>query len=253
MQKLKMLFIDLETAPLLAHVWRPTQDFIPQDAMVHDTFLLSWAAAWEGEDPIGMVLTSKEAQQQDDTKLVKGLAKLLREADIVVAHNANNFDVPMFNTRLLVLGLEPLAKLKTIDTLALARKSFACSHSNLDYLARLLGVTTKLKTTFDLWLRCYHGDKEALGEMFEYNLNDVVVLQQVFDRMLPYIDGLPRMYEATTKNEFACPYCGSANVHKRGMTRTNVSTFHRYQCNDCLRYSRERVAIPDHTPALTVL
>ncbi len=36
----------------------------------------------------------------------------------------------------------------------------------------------------------------------------------------------------------ACPRCASTDVQKRGVQRTSVSTFQRYQCNDCGAWSR---------------
>ena len=151
MNKLKLLFLDLETAPLLAYIWRPNQEFIPYHAMVQDSFLLSWSAKWEDSDVVGMSLTGAEARAQDDERIVLALAKLLRQADIVVAHNATSFDIPMFNSRLLLLGLEPMGRVKTIDTLRLARQNFNLSHNNLDYLASLLGVGAKIETNLQLW------------------------------------------------------------------------------------------------------
>lgn len=244
MSNLKVLFFDLETAPLLAYVWGPREDWIPHDRMIHDSFLLAWTAKWRGEDKVMTgLLTSKEAKAQDDTRIVIKLADLIRQADIVVAHNANRFDVPMFNNRLLLLGLEPLGPVKTIDTLILSKKNFRLAYNKLDYLAEKLGIGNKISTTFGLWKECYHGDSAALKQMLEYNVKDVVLLEQVFDKMLPYVKNVPRLVDADYDGQVACPFCGSENLQKRGLSGTNVNTFQRFMCKACQKYSRLRVSI----------
>jgi DNA polymerase elongation subunit (family B) len=240
---LKLLFFDLETAPSLAHIWHPTDQYVTHDRLIHGSFTLTWSAKWAGEKTIHSgVLTGKEAVRQDDKRIVVELAEMVREADFLVAHNADRFDVPMFNVRLLALGLEPLGPKRTIDTLKLAKKNLRLPYNKLDYLGEMLGLGRKLKTDFDLWRNCYHGDEKALARMARYNRQDVILLEKVYDRLKPYVKNLPRLVEATDENVFACPSCGSEDLHRRGVYQTNVSTFQKYQCVDCLRYCRDRSA-----------
>lgn len=244
MTNLKVLFFDLETAPLLAYVWGPREDWIPHDRMIHDSFLLAWTAKWRGEDKVMTgLLTSAEAKKQDDTRIVIKLADLIRQADIVVAHNGDRFDVPMFNNRLLLLGLEPLGPVKSIDTCTLAKKNFRLAYNKLDYLAEKLGLGNKIKTDFNLWQDCYHGDTAALKAMLEYNVKDVVLLEQVFDRMLPYVKNIPRLVVPEYDGQVGCPFCGSENLQKRGFAGTNVNTFQRFMCKVCGKYSKLRVSV----------
>lgn len=240
---LRILLYDLETAPLLAYVWRAAEDYIPHERMIHDTFLLTWSAKWYGEKQVMTgVLTSKEARKQDDSRIVKELADLMREADVIVAHNAKNFDVPMFNNRLLKLRLPPIGPVSVVDTLAIAKKNFRLAYNKLDYLADILFHEHKIKTEFKLWKECYHGDDKALAAMSRYNIQDVKLLEKVFDALLPYAKNLTRLNEPSTDKEFACPTCGSTNLQRRGFYRTQASTFQRYECNSCGRYSRARTA-----------
>lgn len=242
-KRLKILIYDLETAPLLAHIWHPTDDYVTHDRLIHDSFLLTWSAKWHGEKQIyAGVLTGAEAKAQKDKRIVKDLAKLIREADFLVAHNVDRFDLPMFNNRLLALGLEPMGPKRTIDTLKLAKRNLRLAYNKLDYLGEVLGLGRKLKTDFDLWKNCYHGDEKALARMARYNRRDVVLLEQVFDRMLPYVSNLPRLVEPNDNNEMSCPTCGSSDLQRRGFARTNVSDFRRFHCQKCGRYSRSRFA-----------
>lgn len=243
MSDLRVLFYDLETAPLLAHIWHPTDQYVTHERLIHDSFLLTWSAKWRGEkDVLTGVLTGREAKKQDDSRIVKSLAALIREADVIVAHNAKGFDVPMFNNRLLKLRQPPLPPVSVIDTLSLAKKNFRLAYNKLDYLADFLFGEHKIKTDFALWQDCYHGDEVALDKMSKYNVKDVILLEKVFEVLRPYAKQLTRLVEPTGTSDFACPSCASQNLQKRGLYRTQASTFQRYECKACGRYSRSRTA-----------
>ena len=149
----------------------------------------------------------------------------------------------MLNNRLLLLDLEPIGPVKVIDTLTLAQRNFRLASNRLDYLARVLGLGSKIKTDFGLWRQCYLGDETALARLARYNRRDVVLLSQVFERLLPYVNNLPRLVE--TDGEMACPYCGKSKLVARGYHRTQVSTFRKVQCVFCQRYSRYRLQDAD--------
>lgn len=237
----RILFWDIETAPLLSHIWSAFSNFIPSVMIEKESFMLSWAAKWEDEDRVmSGVLTPEEALAQDDTRLVLELSELLRQADRTCAHNGDRFDIPKTNNRLLLNGLPPLPPRQTIDTLLLARKSFRLASNKLDYLAEILGFGNKISTDFELWRRCYQGDHDALREMVRYNRKDVVLLQQVYEELRPYVRGLPRLVDGDGRRGKFCPSCGSAEVERDGWYRTNASTFPRYRCTACQRYSRTR-------------
>ena len=241
-EPLRMLFWDIETAPLLAHVWQAKTKYIGAHQFVHDSFMLCWAAKWADQKKVHAdSLSSEEARGQDDRRIVVTLANMLREADVVVAHNGDRFDIPMLNNRLLTLGEEPLGPVKTIDTLTLARKSFRFASNKLDYLAQHLGVGKKIKTDFDLWLDCYHGKAKALKAMVRYNRQDVRVLEDVYHAIAPYVKGLPRLVDAAGVED-VCPTCGSESLEQDGWHRTNASTFPRFRCGNCERYCRSRKA-----------
>lgn len=237
--KLKVLLYDLETAPAEAYVWRATQDYIPPDMLIRDTSLLTWSAKWWGSKNVVSRATD-EWWPRNDRETVESLAALIREADVIVAHNIEQFDLPMLNNRLLLLGQEPLPPVKVIDTYKLARKHFRLFSNKLDYLADTLGYGRKIKTDFDLWRNYLAGDPQARKRMVRYNKRDVILLEKVFNQLLPYVQGIPRLVDATYEGEMVCPYCGSADFQKRGIRRTQGLNYQRAQCNECLKYFRFR-------------
>jgi len=244
-KQLRVLFFDVETAPLLAYVWQAKVEYVNYGMLEVDSFFLSWSAKWRGESKVlSDVLTPEEAVLQDDSRIVQSLADLVREADIIVAHNGDSFDIPKLNARLVLLQQEPIGPKQSIDTKTLSSRAFRLAYNKLDYLAEKLLGEGKIETDFDLWRDCYYGDAKALKKMLTYNKKDTVLLERVFEKLLPYVKNLPRLVEPETNAEEVCPFCGSDHKQARGYKRTAASTFQQFQCLDCKRYYRLAKALP---------
>lgn len=244
-KRVRLLFYDIETAPMVSFHWQAKTEYIGGHLNVSDDrALLCWAAKWsDGQEVISARVTQTEARSQDDSRIVGKLSELMRAADYVVAHNGNRFDHKRVNARLLVNSLTPLGNVQSIDTLVMARSSFDLPYNNLDYLARKLGFGSKLHTDFDLWRRAFYGDVAALKDMEEYNRQDVVLLEHVFHAMAPYAKKLPRLVDAAEWREELCPSCGAADRTRAGEYRTGVNTFPKYACTACGREYRGWQAI----------
>lgn len=239
-RRVRLLFYDIETAPMLSYHWAPKVEYVRDGQTVSDDrFLLCWSAKWsDGTEVLSSRLTQKEAKTQDDSRVVGKLADLMREAPIMVAHNGNRFDYKRVNARLLVNRLTPLGNVQMIDTLSIARQSFDLPYNNLNYLAKKLGFGEKLHTDFDLWRRAFYGEVAALKEMEAYNRQDVVLLEHVFHAITPYAKTLPRLVDAAEWREELCPYCGSTDRERSGLYRTKVNNFPKYRCGNCSREYR---------------
>lgn len=238
---MKILILDIETAPLLGFVWNPWEVTMAPGQMQTDYFILTWAAKWRGEDAIySDALEPAESRKQDDKRIVKSLGKLIKGADMVLAHNLDRFDLKRINTRLLFHQLKPIPPVGQLDTLKMAKRSFGVTYNRLDYLGEFLGLGKKFKVEFDLWERCYFGEQKAFDEMLAYNVEDVRLLERVFEFILPYVKRMPRLVDPQYNEEEACTTCGSHNLMKRGFYRTNVSLFQRFECKDCGRYCKYR-------------
>lgn len=236
-QPLSILFFDVETSFMVVKVWQPKTDYIRHDQVIHRSFMHCWAAQWAGQKQIvSDKQTSAEALAKDDSRIVESLASLVREADVVIAHNADGFDVPRLRGRLIVNGQETLGPVATIDTLKIARK-LGFAHNNLDSLAKELGLGEKVDNPPGLWDRAYEGSEVALQQMVRYCKHDVVLLAQLFERLRPHATQLRRLVDG---EGIFCPYCGSTKYQKRGKQRTAASTAQRYQCLGCLRYFKDK-------------
>ena len=244
-KRVRLLFYDIETAPMLSFHWQAKTEYIlPHQVESADRMILCWAAKWsDGSKVLSASVSSTEAKNQDDARIVGKLADLIRKADYVVAHNGNRFDYKRVNARLLLNKLEPLGNVQMIDTLSIARQSFDLPYNRLNELAKSLGFGTKLPTNFDLWRRAFYGDGKALKEMRAYNEQDVVLLEHVFHALVPYAKTLPRLVDAVEWRQELCPYCGSKDREQSGVYRTKVNTFPKFRCGVCRREYRGWQAI----------
>jgi hypothetical protein len=140
--------------------------------------------------------------------------------------------------------LEPLPPVRTVDTLKLARRHFKFAYNRLSYLADFLGHEAKHDMIFEDWLASVKGDGQALAKMRRYCKQDVLVLENVYNDLRPYVKGLPRMVDATHEMQRACPHCGAGfeALKPAGWHRTNASNFQRYRCDRCGRMARTRSA-----------
>lgn len=232
----RILVFDVETAPNRAYVWGLWKQDVYIDQIISNWFMITWAARFLGEDiTYSGKLTCQEAIEQNDKRIVKDLWKLLDEADIVIAHNGDAFDLPRIKTRFLVHGLQPPSPYKQIDTKRIASKEFASNSNKLEALARLLGIDGKIKTDFELWAECMKGNPEALKQMEIYNIQDIDVLEDVYFALRPYIKGHPNLDLYIDSIEPSCPSCSSKNLKlmEGKFFFTQAVRYKAYRCKDC--------------------
>jgi hypothetical protein len=231
----KILFLDVETAPSLGYVWAKWQTNVIE--FKNDWYMLSFAYKWSTDKKVTAVglddAPKYKRGSEDDKWLSQRLWELLNEADIIIAHNGDDFDLPKINTRLLFHGLKPPSPYKTVDTLKIARKSFKFDSNKLDDLARQLGLGRKLPHTgFHLWKGCMSGDPESWSLMKRYNGHDVELLEELYYLVRSWSRNHPQVNQGRTADE-ACPKCGSLKVQRRGFSYTLLRRKQRFQCTNC--------------------
>jgi uncharacterized protein YprB with RNaseH-like and TPR domain len=150
----KIAFIDIETAPSLGWVWGKWEQNVID--FKRDWYMLSYAVKWVGSKKVetrGLIdYPSYKKDMENDKQLVEDLWNVFNEADILIGHNGDAFDIRKANSRFLTHGLMPPAPYKTVDTLKIARRAFKFDSNKLDDLGRYLGLGRKLPHTgFNLW------------------------------------------------------------------------------------------------------
>jgi DNA polymerase elongation subunit (family B) len=259
MSKPKILIFDIETSPNLAHVWSFWNTNVGMSQIIEDGWMLSYAAKWLGEDEI---IYKENRKKTNYRKFIKGLWDLINEADIVVAHNGKKFDLGWLRGQAAILRLAPPSPVKVVDTLLIARKIFYFPSYKLEYLTRVFQVSGKLKHKnfpgHELWVECLKENDLAWKEMKEYNIMDIVSLEELYMVMLPWIPNHPNLGVMVENEVSVCPNCGSPDhLQKRGFSYTNVSKFQRYACEKttggCGHWSRGRFNQYDKSKAKELL
>lgn len=240
----RVLLWDIESAPSLGYVWGKWEQNVL--SFEHDWYLLSVAWRWLGEKKThvrGLCDYERfETESENDYELTALAHKLFTEADIVVAHNGIAFDTKKAQARMIFHGFEPPAPFKEVDTLKIARKHFAFTSNKLGDLCDILGIGRKLETGgFETWLGCMRGDPKAWAKMKKYNRQDVVILEKLYLRLLPWTTTHPNMATIADSPD-ACPKCLTVgSMQLRGTMKTAVSIRQRYQCQSCGGWSSGRV------------
>lgn len=246
--KFRIAFIDIETSPNLGWTWGKYEQNVIE--FQQEWFLLSFSVKWAGESkPKTYALPDFPGYVKDktnDRELAMKLAEVLDEADLVVAHNGDRFDIKKINTRLLIHNIHPPSPYKTLDTLKLAKKYFGFNSNKLNDICHLLGFGRKLQTGgFDLWLKCYEGDVKAWAKMKKYNAHDVVLLEKVYNKFRAWHSTHPNITLKQQNTKYLCPACGSPKTQQRGWYYISKYRVKRHQCTSCGKWSKgEREKIP---------
>ena len=236
----RILIVDLETAPKQAYVWRFFKENVGVKQVLSHGYMMSFAYKWLGDKDVQFHYSLDE----DDSALCVELADVLNRADIVVAHNAEKFDLPTARGRMLVHGLRPPSPFKVVDTLRVAKREFLFPSNSLAYLAEVLDCGAKDDHKefpgFDLWAECIKGNPRAWEEMKKYNIQDVETLEEIYLKMRPYMRTHPNVGVFEEEDRPVCPKCGSHHIQLRGYTVTNVGKYRKFQCQECGGWARSR-------------
>lgn len=230
---MKTLFLDIESSPMTAHIWSLLDKYVNPERIIDSSYTLCWAAKWQDSDEVlfDSIFHSKEK------KMLKGIHDLVSEADMVVHYNGTKFDMPTLNKEFLLNDMLPPAPYKQLDLLKVMRKEFRFPSNKLDYVSKRLGLGQKTDHEgYTLWVKCMNKDKDAWAKMKEYNMQDVVLLESLYDRLKPWLGKYHLNHNALGGD--GCPTCGSFNIQKRGFAYTVSGKYQRYQCKDCGSWSK---------------
>ncbi len=229
---MKILLLDIETAPNLATVWGLFKQNIAPNQLLESSYTLCYAAKWYQQK--GVMYDS--VYQSSPKKMLKGIHKLMEESDAIVHYNGSRFDIPTLNKEFILNGFLPPAPSKQIDLLTVARRQFRFPSNRLDYVAQALGLGAKHKTTHELWLKCMDKDPAAWKQMESYNKQDVLLLEKVYDKFKPWIKSPAN--HSVWSGQVCCPNCGSKDLQSRGFAITQAARYRRLQCKECGSWSK---------------
>lgn len=232
---MKILLLDIETAPNIGHVWGLWQQNISLNQLMESGYVLCWSAKWLGEDWIYF----DSVQKKSTKSMLKGIYRLLDEADAVVHYNGKKFDIPTLNSEFIKNGYKPPSPYKQLDLLETVKSQFRFPSNKLEYVSKALGIGEKLKHVgHELWVGCMIGDPQCWETMEDYNVQDVKLLEDLYMILRPWIKNHIN-YSLYSDDSFVCPNCGSDRLVKRGLYKTTHSIFQRYKCISCGKWCKD--------------
>lgn len=231
---MKILLLDIETAPNLAHVWSLWKQDVGLTQLIQASYIISVAAMWYGDDEVSFWGLHTHTAEQ----MLEGIFEMMDESDAIVHYNGGSFDIPTLNWEFATHGMGRPAPSRQIDLYRVAKKSFRSPSHKLQYISTALGLEGKVQHSgHQLWVDCVvHDDPDAWARMEEYNIQDVVLLEELYDKLLPWITNGPnsQIYD----NHDGCPGCASPDLRREGRAYLTSGVYQRYQCRACGTWSR---------------
>lgn len=261
--KLRTLYFDIEQVPHAEFIWQPYSGF------KCDKSLLLSVSCWDPNNDKSPTLYRLSRQELKDyvacgdilnkyerinekNKIDYNLTKLVMEhlnnADVLFTWYGARHDLKYMNGKAMMHDLPFCTHTRHIDVYDTAKSKMSLSSNRLGNIARTLGVAPKGDISPDKWDRARNGHYTSLIEIGKYNIQDVVTLKEVTDKLRPMIRNHPHfrildkgiddmtVKERKTYMSNYCKFCGGTNITKNGTQLTGVTTISRtqkYLCWDC--------------------
>lgn len=211
----KRLFFDIETSYNTVASWNVGQKIsLGTDNILKERAIICICYKWANEDTVH----SLNWERGDDKKMLKAFIKVLDQADEIIGHNSDRYDIRWIRTRCIKHDIPMFPTYQSLDTLKATRGGFRFNSNRLDYLGEFLGLGRKLNTGgFSLWKDIVeNNDPIALDGMIEYCKQDVVLLEAVYNKLNPYIKHKTHAGVVMGNDACSCPNCGSKDTVSRG-------------------------------------
>ncbi|MGH7238523.1 MAG: ribonuclease H-like domain-containing protein [Candidatus Saccharimonadales bacterium] len=227
---MKLLVIDIENTPHQIYSWKlwGGNFYTAPNMVIAKSRMMCFAAKWAGAPESEVVFYSEF--HHGTQEMLNQAWNLMNEADGLIHFNGDRFDEPKINRALTVAGYDPPSPYKHIDVYKTIRARMDFPYKRLDEVAKELGIEGKKHHSgFDLWVRCMDKDPDAWAEMREYNIQDIIVTENVFNVVKPWITTLPSVGAELGKD--VCPVCGSDKfLTKEGFSYTKTGARQRFRC-----------------------
>lgn len=226
---MKILAWDIETSPHITYTFGLWNQNIGITQIEKPSSVMCFAARW-ADNPKNSIEFYSDHKDGHDGMIYRAW-ELLDEADALLSWNGKGFDTKQINREFELARLGPPSPAKEIDLMAAVKRRFYFASNKLDWVAKELGVGEKVKHEgMKLWLDCMAGEPEAWARFERYNKQDVHLLVDLYNRLLPWIPNHPNV---TLYGGLGCPRCGKDSLQKRGLRTTGMGTYQRYQCGAC--------------------
>jgi DNA polymerase elongation subunit (family B) len=231
--KRKRLYFDIEVSANVGLFWQSGYKLqIGTENIIKERAIICICYKWEEDKDVYYLHWDRK---QDDKKLLQEFIQVANEADELVGHNGDKFDLAWIRTRCLLHRIEMFPQYNTIDTLKIARSKFRFNSNRLDYIGKFLGLGQKIHTDFNLWKDIMlNNDKLALDKMIDYCIQDVVLLEKVHKELNNHIPSKTHYGVIFGEGRGSCPECGSDELVKNNKRVTASGLVKiQYKCKTC--------------------
>lgn len=237
---MRILLLDIETSPHSVFAWGLFKQNISIGQIQDTSRVLCASYKWLGEKKNHFV--SEWDNVDDRESMIDTLYQVFEEADAIITYNGNRFDLPTLNKEFLLSGYTPPAPYKSIDLYRTVRSKFRFASNKLDHIAQQLGLGSKTAHYgFQMWIDVMNGDPKAQRLMAKYNKQDVTLLEEVYNVVLPWIHNHPN--HSHSSGTHVCPNCGGNHLQHRGFSISATGRHQRYQCQDCGKWSKSSESV----------
>jgi hypothetical protein len=235
----KILAWDIELTPMTVYSWSLWPNFIAIQQIEKTQDVMCFGARWYGEKKVAFKSTHHHGKKE----MLETIHALLDEADAVMSWNGQSFDTKHINREFIEAGMTPPSPYKEIDLMRVAKRRFKFASNKLDHVSQILGVGKKVPHEgFQLWLDCMASDEKAWAKMKKYQLQDVNLLIDLYEKLLPWINNHPNV-AAYDGLESGCPNCGSMDLNRRGFEVLTAGKYQKFQCKKCATWTRSKHAV----------
>ena len=152
-------------------------------------YMLSWSIKYQNGEIKHDCITRRDITKGDfDKRILKSLLAELENADTIVTYYGSRFDIPFLRTRALMLNLDfpHYGAKRQIDLYYSVKYGMKLARNTLEQATLALGIEGKNHVLGDEWLRARVGDRKALDYVLDHNDKDVLILEDLYNRLLPY-------------------------------------------------------------------
>lgn len=148
--------------------------------------MLSWAIKERDGGVMVDVVNKKELfSELGDRRIIESLLKAMKGFDILCGYYSTNYDLKFIRSKALHYGLEfpEFGSVYHWDIYYLVRSRLSLSSKSLESVCDYLGIHGKTRLDKDIWRLAKYGNKDALDEVVDHNIGDVVILEQLHNRL----------------------------------------------------------------------
>lgn len=173
--------------------------------------------------------------------MLLAIRDLLDKADAVVGFNHVNFDMKKMRGQFALLGIDYPQPPTNIDIYKTVRQ-MGFPSSKLDYIAQAFGIGRKVQHPgLPMWNDALDGCPKAQRKMARYCAGDIRLTEDVYNRLLPYLDNYPHLRD---RSGHSCAKC-EGRMTSQGWKRTTHYRVQSLKCVECGAWGqgkREKVA-----------